>query len=344
MTTLYRGIGLPNIVNIGDTYLSNYYLGRRQKLTLSSSEIEDLCANNTYVTRIETGGGNNALSLQFSKNGLSNHLTMSVLGSVLNRDIPITSSMTINYIPSVNSSGVGSSITMQFIGDSFNLERTFDLNLTFDKYAVDPDNDYFDLTTAQKQSIKKIFDQFTADGFNDKYILSKGTLLYLARKSNYQSNSINIKVNALDKAALRTVIENLLLNGFSISFITKSTSGEIGSIKIKDGNARLIIKLCYEFDAGNYYYYGHNADYSQEAKFVFGKDFLDKKKTVAFKTINVTVPSDHVGYLTANYGVGWNTPDPDFDRWAGNATFDKSEPYSGTNLDSTKATVNDIIV
>lgn len=345
MTTIYRGIGAPNTTNVGTGFpRGDYYLGRRQKLVLTSSEINTLCNNDIYITNVQSLGGNNALSLFFTKLAGNNHLDMQVLSNTLSRDIPATSTLTIIYTPTVDASGFCSQITMEFIGDSFNISRNFATSFTFDSYAVEPDNDYYDLTTAQKQSIVKIFQAFENNSFNNKYILSKGTLLYLARKSNYQSSSINIKVNAIDKAALKIVVQDLLSNGFSIQLITKANNGELSTVKITDGEARLVVKLCYEYDVNNYYYYGHNGDFSQEAKFIFSKDFLDNKKIVVFKTINVSVPNDHTGYLTANYGATWNTPDPTFDRWAGNATYNSSGSYVGDNLDSTTGSVNDISV
>lgn len=343
MATLYRGLGLPDINNIGPGFIKNYMLSKNQNLTLTQTQINNLCNNSTYIIRIETRTGNNALSLQFSKNGAANHLTLSILNTTFERDIPATSSLTINYLVDVDATGTATNITFQFVGDSFNLERSFPVNLTFNPEDLEPDNASFNLTTAQKLSIKKIFDTFTTQNFNDKYILSKGTLLYLARRDNYQSNSINIKVNVADKTVVKLVVDALMSNGFSIQNITKANNGEISTIKITDGNARLVIKICYEHDIDNYYYYGHSSDFSQEAKFIFNKDFLDNKKTITFKTINVTIPNDHTGYLVANYGVNWNTPNPTFDRWNDNPTFNTSSSYNGSNLDNSNSSSNDII-
>lgn len=342
MTTLYAGFGLPNIVNIGTDFISTYSLGRQQKLTLNSSEIENLCLNNTYVTRVETSSGNNALSLQFSKNTGNNHMVLRILSDNFARNIPSTSSLTIRYIPTVNAAGTGTDLTLQFIGDTFNLERTFPLNLTFDTRALDPDHALYDLTTIEKISIKKIFDAFKVVGFDDKYILCKGSLLYLVRGNKHQSNSINISINNADISSLNLVAENLIKNGFLFQFITRANSGELSTLKMSDGNARIVVKVCHEEDINNYHFYGHQN--GQEAKFLLPKTYLDIKKLITLGQISISVPNDHVGYLTENYGESYMTPNPDFDRWNGNPLFVSSSIYSGINLDSTKATVNDIIV
>lgn len=344
MATLYEGTGLSNIVNIGSNFIGHYYLGKRNYLILTSSEIDDYCTNNTYITRIEGAGGNTALALLFSKNAGNNHLSMTILGDTFERDIPATTSLTIKYIPTVDSDGLCTNIQLQFIGDSFNVSRDFSTNVTFDSRSVDADNSKFDLTSEEKQSIKKIFDAITAEGFGGNYILSRGNLLYLARRSNYQSSSVNINVHSSNKSGLKSVIDNLLAQGFIFQYVTWSNSGDLATVKVEDAHARLIVKFCYEFDATNYYYYGHNYGFTNEAVFLLKKDYLDNKKTVTFKTINISVPNDHTGYLTDNYGATWNTPDPEFDRWADNPTLQSSAAYTGVNHDISTATSSEIVI
>lgn len=341
MTTLYRGYGHPNVVTVEPPTRGIYRLGKNNSATFTAAEIDTYCEQDVYVVRMETLTGNNALSFLFTRDADGdNSVELQILSDLYVRKIPATTTLTIYHLPNIDPNGDGVDLTVRLVGDTFDVQRTFSLPGTYDPWGLDPEHPLFDLRPEDKTNISGLFTIFENTNFNTSYVLCRGALLFLARKSNYQSETIPIMIKSTNLAAFKTTAQALIAAGANVQKIVRNNNDEISNIRLKKGRILLEVKVCYE-ESTYYRHYGYDWELGNEVEYRIAKDYLDNTMLYTFKGIDLSVPVNYQNYLVDNYGADWQTPQSDWDHLRDNLTMFNEVSHTGVINES--ATVDDII-